>query len=273
MIDASNSFQRGERFHEILLADQTDPFEVPNFCWRLGERNLFGVQGEAVLGEIMHLSVVIPTLNASRTLPETLAAVAGVEDIVIVDGGSTDGSADLARRLGAQVIVAPRGRGAQLQAGADAARGDWLLFLHADTRLGEGWRETVACFCGKAKNRAKAAVFRFALEDVSPQARRLERMVAWRVRWLGLPYGDQGLLIHCAFFRAIGGFKPMPLMEDVDIIRRIGRSRLESLPVAALTSATRWRRDGWLLRSVRNLGCLSLYFAGVPPHVIKRLYD
>jgi rSAM/selenodomain-associated transferase 2 len=220
----------------------------------------------------MKLSVVIPTLNASLMLPRTLAALKDAEEIVVVDGGSTDGVADVARRLGARVIMAPKGRGMQLQAGAEAARGDWLLFLHADTRLEEGWREAVDSFCAKAENRAKAAAFRFALDDFSPQARRLERIVAWRVRRMGLPYGDQGLLIHRDFHRAVGGFKPLPLMEDVDLARRIGRARLVALPVAARTSAARWRREGWIKRSARNLACLTLYCAGVPPHVIQHLY-
>ena len=156
---------------------------------------------------------------------------------------------------------APRRRGA-----------DWLLFLHADTKLDPGWNEAVEAFRANSVNNGKAAVFRFALDDPSHRARRLERMVAWRVRWLGLPYGDQGLLIHRDFYNAIGGFRPMPLMEDVDIVRRIGRERLVVLPVAARTSAARWRKDGWLIRSFRNLGCLALYFVGVSPRFIKRLY-
>lgn len=220
----------------------------------------------------MRLSIVIPALNASQTLPRTLATLTGTGEIVVVDGGSTDDAAEVARRLGARVITAPTGRGMQLQAGADAARGDWLLFLHADTILGEGWREVVDSYCDDENNRVKAAAFRFGLDDPSPQARRLERMVAWRVRRLGLPYGDQGLLIHRDFYRAIGGFRPLPLMEDVDLVRRIGRDRLIALPVVACTSAERWRNDGWIRRSARNLICLALYFAGVSLQLIKRLY-
>lgn len=220
----------------------------------------------------MRLSVVIPTLNAVAFLPSTLASLEGAGDVVVVDGGSADGTVELASRLGARAAAAPRGRGQQLMAGAAAARGDWLLFLHADTQLDPGWKQAVEMFRADPANRNKAAVFRFALDDPSPRARRLERIVAWRVRWMGLPYGDQGLLIHRDFYRAIGGFKPLPLMEDVDLARRIGRSRLVVLPVAARTSAARWRRDGWLMRSFRNLACLALYFAGVSPRLIKRLY-
>lgn len=221
----------------------------------------------------MKLSIVIPALNASRTITRTLSALAsGGDEVLIVDGGSTDGGAELAQALGARVVAAPRGRGGQLRAGAEATQGEWLLFLHADTVLESGWRDAVSGFCAAPENRAKAAAFRFALDDPSPQARRLEKLVAWRVRRLGLPYGDQGLLIHRDFYRAVGGFRALPLMEDVDLVRRIGRGRLVSLPISARTSAERWRRDGWLRRSARNLLCLSLFFAGVPPHVIKRLY-
>jgi hypothetical protein len=89
---------------------------------------------------------------------------------------------------------------------------------------------------------------------------------------LGLPYGDQGLLIHRDLLRAVGGVRPLPLMEDVDLVRRLGRARLRALPADAVTAAERWERDGYLWRSARNLLCLSLWFAGVPPRLIQRLY-
>ncbi|MBY6243908.1 TIGR04283 family arsenosugar biosynthesis glycosyltransferase [Methylosinus sp. Sm6] len=220
----------------------------------------------------MNLSIVIPTLDAAATLPRTLAALGAQDDIIVVDGGSDDGTVAIARESGARLEAAPMGRGVQLQAGAEAARGDWLLFLHADTVLEPGWREAVEIFCADPANRWRAAVFRFALDDHSVQARRLERLVAWRVRWMGLPYGDQGLLISRAFYDDLGGFRLLTLMEDVDMARRIGRKRLTVLPISARTSAARWRRDGWTRRSLRNLACLALYFLGVPPHVIRRVY-
>ena len=96
--------------------------------------------------------------------------------------------------------------------------------------------------------------------------------MAWRCRVLALPYGDQGLLIARAFYESLGGYRPLPLMEDVDLIRRIGRSRLRMLDATATTSAARYRRDGWTLRPLRNLLCLSLHFAGVPPKALLRFY-
>jgi rSAM/selenodomain-associated transferase 2 len=224
----------------------------------------------------MHLlpvSTLIPTLNAAASLPTTLAALRGhVAEIIIADGGSTDGTPQLAKTLGARVITGNRGRGVQLRAAADAATQPWLLAMHADTRPGPGWQEAAAGFIAQPENTTRAAHFRFALDHPAPQARRLEAMVAWRCRWLGLPYGDQGLLIARDFYRALGGYEPVPLMEDVALIRRIGRKRLRALPVDFITSAEKWQRDGWYARSARNLFCLSLWFAGVAPDRIARLY-
>src|SRR6185437_3737014 len=95
----------------------------------------------------------------------------------------------------------------------------------------------------------------------------LERLVAWRCRVLGLPYGDQGLLIHRNLLEAVGGIKPLPLMEDVDIVRRLGRRRLTGLDATATTSTEKWDRDGWVRRSARNLACLLLWFLGAPPRM------
>jgi len=225
---------------------------------------------------MLRLAVVIPTLNAASHLPVTLAALAtdaAIErDMVVVDGGSRDGTPELAEQLGARVLCVSPGRGAQLAAGAASTSAPWLLFLHADTRLASGWARDLLGFAADPANQEKAAAFRLALDDVSPAARRLERLVAWRCRVLALPYGDQGLVISRAFHDRIGGFRPLPLMEDVDLVRRIGRARIAMLPSAAVTSAERYRRAGYLARSARNLVCLSLYLAGVPPHRLVRLY-
>jgi rSAM/selenodomain-associated transferase 2 len=216
------------------------------------------------------LSVVIPALNAARALRATLASVAEADETVVVDGGSTDETAELAASLGTRVLRAQRGRGSQLAAGVAAARGDWLLLLHADTRLAEGWQTIIEAHT--AASPECAGYCRFTLDNDDRRARRLERLVAWRCRVLALPYGDQGLLIHRDLLREIGGIRPLPVMEDVDLIRRLGRRRLAPLNVAAVTSAEKWQRHGWYRRSLRNLLCLTLYFAGVPPWLIARFY-
>jgi rSAM/selenodomain-associated transferase 2 len=220
--------------------------------------------------QLLRLSLVIPALNAEPDLRALLPTLDGVAEIIVADGGSADGSAEVARAAGARVLLAPRGRGIQLAAGAEAATSDWLLFLHADTHLGPGWSEAVARHVAEQPD--TAACFRFRLDDPAWQARLIERGVAARVRGLGLPYGDQGLLISRAFYDEVGGYAPLPLMEDVDFVRRIGRRRLRMLPVDAVTSAKRWRRDGWFRRTGRNALCLGLYLAGVRPEKIARLY-
>jgi rSAM/selenodomain-associated transferase 2 len=220
----------------------------------------------------VEISVVIPTLDAAATLSGTLQTLGGVSEVIVADGGSHDTTLDVATRHGARFIRAPKGRGYQLAAGADLARGDWLLFLHADTRLDPDWKTAVEAFVADPMNKKMAATFNFRLDDNSPQARRLEWIVAWRGRSLGLPYGDQGLLIHRDLYRAVGGYRAWELMEDVDLVRRIGRKRLVTLPSAARTSAARWKQEGWLARSARNLFCLSLYFLRVPPRLIARIY-
>jgi glycosyltransferase involved in cell wall biosynthesis len=204
-------------------------------------------------------------------LPASIAAVvAGADEIVVADGGSSDGTEAVARSLGACVVPAPRGRGSQLASGIAATRGPWLLLLHADTRLADGWREVAAAHISARPD--VAGYFRFALDSADPGARRLERLVAWRCRALALPYGDQGLLIHQNLLARIGGIRPLPLMEDVDLVRRLGYRQLAPLDAAAVTSAAKWERGGWRRRSLRNLFCLGLYLAGVPPGLIARLY-
>jgi len=224
------------------------------------------------------LAIVIPTLDAGEGLGRSLDALADAEaaglrtELVVVDGGSRDGTVRCALAGGARVVRASPGRGGQLAAGAAATTGAWLLFLHADTRLEAGWAQVAARFMAEPANRERAAAFCFALDDPGRAARRLERLVAWRCRTLGLPYGDQGLLIARAFYERLGGFRPLPLMEDVELVRRIGRQRLAILPARAITSAARYRREGWAVRGARNLSCLALYFLGVPPRLIRHLY-
>jgi rSAM/selenodomain-associated transferase 2 len=225
------------------------------------------------------LSIIIPTMNAGvglrRSLPPLAEfdAVNLVHEVILADGGSTDDTLEIAEAAGASVVTSARGRGQQLAAGAAISNGRWLLFLHADTSLDPRWHEAIWTFVNEADNDRRAGYFRFKLDDKRKRAKLLERLVALRVRILGLPYGDQGLLISRRFYDDLGGYRPFPLLEDVDFVRRIGRRRLIHLGKNAVTSAERYDRDGYLWRSVRNFLCLSLYFLGVAPTRIAKLYE
>ena len=232
------------------------------------------------------LSVIIPTLNAAPHIGPCLAglvpaAIEGlVSEVVIADGGSGDDIAAIADQSGAQFVEAEKGRGTQLRAGAEHAKGQWYLFLHADTVLEPGWERAVIRFLERAERQSRdygksgpAAAFRFALDDGSGAARRLEWMVRLRMALMKLPYGDQGLLIHRRHYEALGGYADIPLMEDVDMIRRIGRRNLVLLDAKAVTSADKYRRDGYLKRSTRNLWLLALYYLGASPRRLARRYS
>lgn len=204
------------------------------------------------------------------------AAEGVVREVVVADGGSSDLTLRIAEAMGCRIVAGARGRGSQLAAGAAEARSPWLLFLHADTALAEGWEREARGFVETAERAGAAdrtaAAFRFALDAFDARARRVERLVALRCALFGLPYGDQGLLISRRFYDALGGYRPMPLMEDVDLVRRIGRRRLVMLRSAAVTGAERYERDGYWRRPIRNLSCLAMYYAGVPPERILRRY-
>lgn len=224
------------------------------------------------------ISIVIPTLNAARDLRRSLPPLAAfgaldlVREVILADGGSTDETTAIADAAGARFLQSAVGRGPQLAAGADAARGDWMLFLHADTVLAPGWDGAVRAFIADPLSARRAACFRLAFDDLRLGARRIAWLANLRSRVLGLPYGDQGLLISASFYHALGGYRLLPLMEDVDLVRRVGRRRIVTLNTVATTSAARYRRGGFWLRPARNLLCLGLWFVGVPPHTIARLY-
>jgi rSAM/selenodomain-associated transferase 2 len=227
--------------------------------------------------DAIDLSIIIPTLNEGRRIGETLSALDEVREImavevIIADGGSHDDTLAKAAAAEAHVVSAQRGRGLQLSAGAREAAGRWLLFLHADTTLEPFWSTTVASFMRGKGNALKAAYFTFALDDASSAARRVEVLANWRARKLGLPYGDQGLLMSRTLYDSLVGYLDLPIMEDVDIVRRIGKDKLVELPATATTSSERYKRDGYVWRPVKNLSMLSLYFMGVSPRRIAKLY-
>ncbi len=222
------------------------------------------------------LSVIIPTLNAAPLLPETLAALMEgvasglIRELVISDGGSVDGTLEVADEAGARVVKGEAGRGLQLAAGVETAKGSWLLLLHADTRLSQGWSDAVLAHM--AASSGKAGYFRLAFRSrgVSPGL-----VAGWanlRSRLFGLPYGDQGLLIHRDLLEQVGGVPPLDLMEDVAIARAL-KGRLQMLPATANTSAARYEAEGWFARGTRNLWTLARYLMGADPKRLAQGYE
>lgn len=227
------------------------------------------------------LGVVIPALDAAPGLRATLAALAPGRacfdlDIVVVDGGSQDDTVAIARAGGARVVTSEPGRGQQLHTGAGAVAGEGLLFLHADTVLSPEWAVTLRAAIEQPGADDRAFYFRFALDDDHPGARRVERWVARRCRNANLPYGDQGLALPRDLYEKLEGFAPMRLMEDVNFVTRIkhrcGPESLIELDAVALTSAARYRRDGYWVRPARNALCRMMYFAGFPLRTIAKVY-
>lgn len=215
------------------------------------------------------LSIVIPALNEAMGLPHLLDDLRLLDDpaveLLVVDGGSDDETVAHAEAAGARVLHTAPGRGRQLRAGARAARGDWLLFLHADSRLG---RDAIAAL-RLAVDQPRpfvAAVFRFAIDLPRGWKTFIERGQAVREALLGLPYGDQGLLVRREAYEAVGGYPDLPIMEDVALVRRLRtRHHVHRLPAQLLTSGRRYRERGVLRTWLLHTALILLYGVGVPP--------
>ncbi len=222
------------------------------------------------------ISVVIPTLAAGEELAATLAAlVEGLEagalrELVVSDGGSSDGTLEIAEAWGGTVVIGPPGRGGQLARGVAAASGAWLLLLHADTRLAPGWSE--AALAHIRAHSDEVGWFRLAFRAEGPAPRLVAGWANLRSRVLGLPYGDQGLLIRRELLEAAGGVPDLPLMEDVALARAL-RGRLREMPAIARTSARRYETEGWFRRGARNLMILVRFLMGADPSKLAEIYD
>lgn len=222
------------------------------------------------------LSVVIPTLNAARALPATtdhlLEGVSSgmVGELILSDGGSQDETEAVAEALGAVWIEGASGRGEQLRRGVAAARAPWLLLLHADTHLSPGWAEIAHRHMTEHSDKAGWFRLRFRSEGLVPRI--VAAGATLRSRWLGLPYGDQGLLVSQEVLNAVGGVPDLPLMEDVALARALN-GRLRGLAAEAWTSAERYESDGWARRVAANLGTLARYRLGADPSKLKTRYD
>ncbi len=228
----------------------------------------------------MRLAVVIPTLDEAAHLPRLFTALLGAEvrggdrpdDVVVVDGGSCDGTAALAREEGARVCEAPRGRGSQLSVGAQRAEGELLLFLHADTVPAPG--ALSAMREGLADGKTVAAGMRQVVEAPGRLYRWIERAADRRVR-RGLVYGDSALGVRRDAYEAVGGFRAdLALFEDLDLsrrLRRLGEVRLlEGAQVSI--SARRWEAEGVVRRTLWNQVLKGAWSLGVDPRFLVRYY-
>jgi rSAM/selenodomain-associated transferase 2 len=225
------------------------------------------------------ISIVIPTLNAAAHLPRALAplvpatAAGVVKQVIVSDGGSSDDTLAIAEAAGCDVVGSAPGRAKQLRAGAAAAKGKWLLFLHADTTLSPEWADAATAFMAAPSAQQLAAAFTLAFDDDSAAARRVVFWARLRALWLKLPYGDQGLLISRFLYEASGGYADMPLLEDVEFVRRLGAHRIRILQPLAVTSAEKYRRDGYSRRSWRNLWLVTRFLLGADPATLAKSYD
>ena len=221
------------------------------------------------------LSVIIPVLNECREIRAALAPLqalrAAGNEVIIADGGSTDATGELACQLADRIIDAPRGRAAQMNAAARAARGDILVFLHADTLLPEG---AAAMIAGGLEASKKAwGRFDVRIAGASAWFPLIAFMMNWRSRITGIATGDQAMFVRRETFEQNGGFAPLPLMEDIELCSRLKRvSRPLCLRTPVLTSGRRWEKHG-VLQTIALMWWLRLrYFLGASPGELARRY-
>ena len=221
---------------------------------------------------IPSLSVVIPALNESARISATVALVRERlphAELIVADGGSDDGTPAHAAAAGGRVVACARGRGLQCAAGAAQARGEVILFLHADTILPANAAAVLARYFSRPE--VQIATFRLSFDDRSIFLRACA--ACSRFDSVFTRFGDQGIVVRGSFYRQLGGFPPWPLFEDVEFLRRARRlTRVWSLPAAVITSARRFRRHGVLRQQLKNAGLLLRFLAGVSPERLAAEY-
>jgi rSAM/selenodomain-associated transferase 2 len=220
------------------------------------------------------ISVIVPTLNEEAGLPLCLASLDGqpAHELIVVDGGSSDGTRARAEAAGARVLTAPRGRAAQLAAGAAAARGDILLFLHADTILPAAGLAHIEDLLAR-RPQVVAGSFRLRFDDDAPLLTMLAACGNAYHRLVPTPYGDRDPFVRRHAYLAVGGYRMLPIMEDVDLadrVRRIGR--VVELADTVVTSARAFRRRGPLRLTARILAAVAAHRLGLSPSLTMRIY-
>ncbi|MBD1859740.1 MULTISPECIES: TIGR04283 family arsenosugar biosynthesis glycosyltransferase [Leptolyngbya] len=217
----------------------------------------------------MKISIVIPVLNEARHLPNTLSIQATDIEIIVVDGGSQDETVAIAQSFGVKVLQSAPGRAAQMNAGAKVASGEILLFLHADTRLPDGFDQMIR----DALKTAIAGAFELSIDANQPGIRWIEQGVNWRSRYLQLPYGDQALFLRTETFHKIGGFPDLPIMEDFEFVRTLQQlGKIVILPKPVITSGRRWQKLGVFRTTIVNQIVVFAYLIGISPTRIQAWY-
>jgi len=219
-------------------------------------------------------STIIPTLNESHHVGRAVSSAwdGGACEVVVVDGGSSDDTTQVAMAAGAQIVESPRGRAAQQNAGAGIATGDFLLFLHADTWLSEEAGAQLVAALGDPH--VSAGAFGQRIEACGAIYRWLERGNAARVRWRGIAYGDQGIFVRRSLFEEVGGFPLIPLMEDLLLMRTIKKHcRLRLLPGPLHVSARRWEKNGLVRQTLSNWSLLAAERVGVSLERLEKRYQ
>ncbi|MEG4573230.1 TIGR04283 family arsenosugar biosynthesis glycosyltransferase [Microcoleus sp. N3A4] len=214
----------------------------------------------------LKISIIIPVLNEAPTIAPVISSAGNAQnvEIIVADGGSSDGTADIAKSLGVRVISTAPGRAAQMNAGAAVATGDILLFLHADTLLPREYDYFARLVL--ANPSAVAGAFELKIDARRLSLRLVETGVNWRSNFLQMPYGDQAIFLSSATFDKIGGFPDLPLMEDFEFVRRLKKQgRIEIVPHPVLTSARRWQQLGVIKTTAINQIVIIGYFFGVSP--------
>ncbi len=201
------------------------------------------------------ISIIIPTINEANNLPLLLSDLSSIkkkDEIIIVDCGSEDKTIDIANIYGAKVCISKeRNRGLQLDIGAKNSKGDWLIFLHADTRLTHDWFKKINSFLEENKN--SIYYFEFKINNKKIIYRVLEILVNFRSKFFKQPYGDQGLIIHRTTYFKNNGFRKLPLMEDVDFLRRLNKKKdLKQLNLPIFISSRKWEKTNIFLQAIKN---------------------
>jgi len=201
------------------------------------------------------ISIIIPTINEANNLPLLLSDLSSIQkegEIIIVDSGSEDKTIDIANIYGAKVFISrEKNRGLQLEIGAKNSKGEWLIFLHADTRLTHDWFRKINLVLKGNKN--NIYYFEFKINHKKVIYRVLEILVNFRSKFFKQPYGDQGLIIHRTTYFKNNGFKKIPLMEDVDFLRRLNKKKdLKQLNLPILISSRKWERTNIFLQALKN---------------------